>query len=338
MNTNVQQSVAAASGSAAFILYLQGLESLETVQWWDGHYEGKKITMKEHLAPALSYLNVKRGTNTSKEAVAHLLQSNLGGRNAHDTLESLQLGVLNKWHMKPFKGDNLSGLKEGLANEAHVLSQLPSFFKGADQSACQQRYEVVKILQVGLVESKNNERIGTSVDALCLLKVEHCGNIQMSIGCIEIKTKTTSTTRQEQINKLAEGTVLAFKDINVKYVEGCSNMYRDYVDVSDHRVQCLHHSAVFNQPICVYVVAEWKKIVRVVVCLYDRSVIDDHMALLAGIRTTYLSIYDHVDTVPEGFNNKKLGYLSSISDLKFSISLTNGLRRFIYEHGIQRYF
>ncbi len=89
------------------------------------------------MAPALSYLNVKRGTTTSKEAVAHLLQSNLGGRNAHDTLESLQLGVLNKWHMKPFKGDNLSGLKEGLANEAHVLSQLPSFFKGADQSACQ---------------------------------------------------------------------------------------------------------------------------------------------------------------------------------------------------------
>jgi hypothetical protein len=127
------------------------------------------------------------------------------------------------------------------------------------------------------------------------------------------------------------------KDIEVKYGEASSDMYRDYVDVSDHRVQCLHHSAVFNQHICVYVVAEWKKILRVVVCLYDRSVIDDHMALISGIQTTYLSIYDHVDTVPEALNNKKLGYLSSIADLKFSISLTNGLHRFIYEHGIQRY-
>ncbi len=85
-----------------------------------------------------------------------------------------------------------------------------------------------------------------------------------------------------QASKLTEGTILRFKDIHVSYENG-GNEYQTYVDSSEHRVQCLHHSAVFKVPICLYVVAEWKKIIRVVICLYPMTVIEDHMELIAGI-------------------------------------------------------
>ncbi len=111
MHTHAQQSSEAASGSSQFIDHLMSLD-LENTEWWDGHYEGKKITVKEHLRPALEYLKVTRGSgNTSKKATAFLLKANLGKTKWDHTLELLQLGVLNKWYLKPFKGDNLSSLK-----------------------------------------------------------------------------------------------------------------------------------------------------------------------------------------------------------------------------------
>ncbi len=60
---------------------------------WDGHYQGKQITVKEHLRPALEYLKVARGFgSTSKKTTALLQKANLGKTKWDDTLDLLQLG------------------------------------------------------------------------------------------------------------------------------------------------------------------------------------------------------------------------------------------------------
>jgi hypothetical protein len=59
------------------------------------------------------------------------------------------------------------------------------------------------------------------------------------------------------------------------------------------------------------------------------TVIDDPMEFIAGIRNTYLGINDHVQ-------EKNLGYVGSMHNLKFSISLTNGLRKLVMKKGVQR--
>ena len=73
--------------------------------------------------------------------------------------------------MAPIKGDACKGLREGLENEAEVLRLLKEFFEGADQQIGEDHVVVVKILHVGLLESNEYDRVGTSVDAIVLLEI-----------------------------------------------------------------------------------------------------------------------------------------------------------------------
>ena len=97
-----------------------------------------------------------------------------------------------------------------------------------------------------------------------MLKIIADGQIKFEIAVIEIKTKTSDRTKQTQITKVADGEVNTFQDLFIDYSSKSSarDLYQRYVDVTDHRVQCLHHAGVFQRTICIYIVATWKKIVR----------------------------------------------------------------------------
>ncbi len=77
--------------------------------------------------------------------------------------------------------------------------------------------EIERIISVGLLESKPCPRVGMSVDAVVLLRIEKvaCGTISLELACVEIKTKTTPSTIAEQEQKLIKEEVLPFKVIGV---------------------------------------------------------------------------------------------------------------------------
>jgi hypothetical protein len=319
--------------------------------------------VKDHLLPALSAIGVQRGTATTKGATATLLEKNINKEPYSDDLvETIELGCIARWHMKPLRGDILSGYtnyfvqiyslsisqihpditfillhvatKEGLANEENVLQLLPAFIKAQSteaekQSNCPVPFYIKEIMTMGLVESKKYTRLGTSVDALVMLNTDaNAGSEDISI--VEIKTKTTVRTQQEQENKISSGELSTFKYIEISFDDAESvHEFKKYVDVSDHRCQVLHHVATFGLRFGIYVVAKWKKILRVVICQFDDEVVTCYSELLQSIQKKYLEIFDKPTTIPDHFAGLDLGHVRSLEDLKFSVSLTNGLREFV---------
>ena len=171
-----------------------------------------------------------------------------------------------------------------------------------------------------------------------MLKIIADDQITYEVAVVEIKTKTRDRTKQAQITKLADAQVNTFQDLFIDYSaeDSAPFLYKSYVDNTDHRVQCLHHAGVFQRTICIYVVAVWQKIVRLAICRYGIEVIRDHMTLMSGVRSNYLSIFDHIQTVPVNYVLNNAGPLRSLKDLHSSISLTNGLRKFVKDNGPQR--
>ena len=184
--------------------------------------------------------------------------------------------------MAPIKGDATKGLREGLENENEVLRLLKEYFVGAEQPIGEDRLRIVKIMHVGLLESNDYERVGTCVDAIVLLQVvKHYGivydTLQYEIACVEIKTKTSATTIAEQERKLFAKEVLNYKVVNVNITAEASLEFQNYVDVPDHRRQILHHAAVLGVRKTIYVVAAWKRFIRVAVLDFEEEVRETHM-------------------------------------------------------------
>ena len=125
----------------------------------------------------MKHLKVPKGGALNKPALAQLLKDNIRKEvvteDANIGSLQLQASVLQKWHMKPIKGgENMQALKEGLSNEAHVLRMLPAFFQAADQTMCQVRYEISKIISVGKTKNiKCSERNSHSYKNCTLLFV-----------------------------------------------------------------------------------------------------------------------------------------------------------------------
>ncbi len=163
------------------------------------------------IKQALHQLRVPLGGTTSNAGLGKLLVQNLNmtAPSEDEGDKEMTLSVLNKWFMAPIKGEATKGLREGLANEAEVLRLLKAFFVGAIQKEENDHIVVVKVMHVGLLESKLYERVGTSVDAIVLLQVTKPGSATSvyELACVEIKTKTSANTIAEQESKLLSGEV-----------------------------------------------------------------------------------------------------------------------------------
>jgi len=138
-----------------FIEHPRSLNLAEAGAWFNGDYMQKKITIAL-IKQALVYLHVSAAGRTSKEQLGNLLIQSIDKSLNPDTQpeKDLALCVLDKWFMAPIKGEATKGLREGLANEAEVLRLLKDYFLGAEQPDGVERIVVVKILHVGLLESK----------------------------------------------------------------------------------------------------------------------------------------------------------------------------------------
>ena len=185
------------------------------------------------------------------------------------------------------------------------------------------------------------KRVGTSVDAVVLLEVvKHNGlvydTLQYEMACVEIKTKTSATTIAEQERKLAANEVLNYKVINVTTTAESSLDFQNYVDVPDHRGQTLHHAATLGVRKTIYVVAAWKRIIRVAVLDFEEEVRVTHMKVMRGVWTEYLWMYEDPTMMPDMFKNANLGYIGKFEDLQFAVALSNGLRDFIKREGCVR--
>ena len=205
----------------AFIDHLSSMDLLHEVGWFNGEYLQRKITVAL-IKQALQHMRVPLGGATSKADLGKLLATNLEKTqtNEDDGDKDICLSILNRWFMAPIKGDATKGMREGLANENEVLRLLKDYFVGAEQPMGEDRLRIVKILHVGLLESNEYARVGTSVDAVVLLQVvKHNGlvydTLQYEIACVEIKTKTSAATIAEQERKLLAKEVLNYKLINV---------------------------------------------------------------------------------------------------------------------------
>ncbi len=179
---------------------------------------------------------------------------------------------------------------------------------GADQPVGEDRLRVVKILHVGLLESHNYERVGTSVDAIVLLElVKHNGlvydTMKYEIACVEIKTKTSATTIVEQERRLLASEVLSYKLLNVNTTVEAAVEFQKYVDVPDHRGQTLHHAATLGVRKTIYIVAAWKRIIRVAVLDFDEEVRETHMKVMRGVWTEYLWMYEDPAIMPDMFKH-----------------------------------
>jgi hypothetical protein len=209
----------------------------------------KKITVAL-IKQALQRLHVSAVGKTSKEQLGNLLAQNIErSQNPENQPEKdVALCVLDKWFMAPIKGEATKGLREGLANEAEVLRLLKDYFLGADQPDTVERIVVVKILHVGLLESKQHERVGTSVDAVVLLNIKKPGvaTYVLELACVEIKTKMSTATIAEQERKLLANEVDTYKWLSVNVSLESAQDFQKYVDVVDHRCQTLHHAAALG--------------------------------------------------------------------------------------------
>jgi hypothetical protein len=146
----------------------------------------------------------------------------------------------------------------------------------------------VKILHVGLLESNAYERVGMSVDAIVLLQVvKHNGlvydTLKYEVACVEIKTKTAATTIAEQERKVLAKEVMSYKLLHVTTTPESSQEFQNYVDVPDHRGQTLHHAATSGVRKTIYVVAAWKRILRVAVLDFDEEVRETYMKVMRGV-------------------------------------------------------
>ena len=322
-----------------FMEHLRSLNLAEAGPWFNGEYMQKKITIAL-IKQALVHLHVSAAGRTSKEQLGNLLIQSIDKSDNPDTQpdKDLALCVLDKWFMAPIKGEATKGLREGLANEAEVLRLLKDYFLGAEQPDGVERIVVVKILHVGLLESKQHERVGSSVDAVVLLNVKKPGadSPVLELACVEIKTKTSIATITEQERKLLANEVESYKWLRVNMSLESAQEFQKYIDVVDHRCQTLHHAAALGVRKTIYVVAAWKRIIRAVVLDFDDEVRDTHLKVMNGIWKEYLWIYNDPHHLPDHFQNVNLGYVGKFEDLQFSIALTNGLRELVKKEGCRR--
>ena len=326
----------------SFLEHLSTLDLINDVGWFNGEYLNRKITVAL-IKQALQHIRVPLGGATSKADLGNLLGKNLNKTqpNEDETDKDIALSVLNRWFMAPIKGDATKGLREGLDNEAEVLRLLKEYFVGADQPDGEDRLRIVKILHVGLLESHTYERVGTSVDAIVLLQVvKHNGlvydTLEYEMACVEIKTKTSAKTIGEQESKLLAKEVLNYKVVNVNTRIEAALEFQNYVDVPDHRCQTLHHAATLGVRKTIYVVAAWKRILRVAVLDFEEEVRVTHMKVMRGIWSEYLWMYEDPTMMPETFKNANLGYIGTFEDLQFAVALSNGMRALIKQEGCIR--
>ena len=336
---------AVAEETDRFIAFIRGLGA-DAGEWENGRFDGAVITVARHLKPALSRLGIAAPGGAKKADLARLLASatNTAVSSAPSRVigaVDIQRCALQKWFMQPLKqgGGDSKAMKQGLANEAHIASMLHAHFNAVDQSHQAERLAVVDVIKVGLVESKNYPRIGSSVDCLALVDVicTTTGRVRREVACVEIKTKGATRTIANQQSKITTETVKRSEWVSVLLDDTTTHSnYQRCVDDSSHRVQCLHHAATTGRQLCIYVVAEWRRITRTVVCCYKDSVRLLHMQFLRGVWMEHLSVFESTKLSLKTFENVDLGYVGNEKDLAFAVSLTNGLRTLVEERGVMR--
>jgi hypothetical protein len=208
MRVMIVETPATRKESEDFTVYLKQIDDQTNPEWFNGEYLGKKITLAM-LKQCMQHLHIPAAGRTVKAEIAKCLLEHVH-KDVPSTLmpeeETLAIGVLNRWFMKPLptQGTSAASLKQGLANEAHVLHLLKEHFAGADQDTTDECFEITKIISVGLLESKTHARIGTSVDAIVMLRItnKNENTVTYEPACVEVKTKTTPNTVQERANYL----------------------------------------------------------------------------------------------------------------------------------------
>jgi hypothetical protein len=163
--TSIKPARRKEAASKAFVDHLlRGLDVVSEVAWFNGDYLDRKITVAL-MKQALQHMRVPLGGATSKADLAKLITLNLEKTQPtqEDEDKEIALSILNRWFMPPIKGGATKGLREGLQNEVEVLRLLKEFFVGAEQPLGEDRIRVVKVIHVGLLESKAYGRVGTSV-------------------------------------------------------------------------------------------------------------------------------------------------------------------------------
>ena len=232
MRVMIVETPATRKESEEFTGFLKQIDDQTNPEWFNREYLGKKITLAM-LKQCMQHLHISAAGRTVKADIAKLLLAHVHKDDPSTLMpeeETLAIGVLNRWFMKPLptQGTSATSLKQGLANEAHVLHLLKGHFAGADQDTAEECFEITKIISVGLLESKTHARIGTSVDAIVMLRVtnKNDNTVTYEPACVEVKTKTTPNTVQEQERKLLTEEVEPFKLIYVQDDAQSANLFQ----------------------------------------------------------------------------------------------------------------
>ena len=179
----------------------------------------------------------------------------------HGNDVDLTTKLMKTWFMKPRKGTTSTYI--GSHNETNVKTELPNFLFEHSGAT---RIQIMQTFDYGLLLHGDWQAFGFSPDGICvtrqLLPLDN-GTLHgiITIGLIEIKTKTTKDTARPEHERAREFGKFVVIDIED---ENDYDLFCRAIPDIDHRVQLLHGMGIGNIENAFYVVANQHNIIRVV--------------------------------------------------------------------------
>ena len=229
-------------------------------------------------AQLVSFLRVRRlpVTGNKTQLVERLENWDPSDLPDETSLLFLKKELLSKWFLKPLK--NSSAFKVGHRNEHNITTNVASFLESHKDDLTKEgvpkSLEVSALASRGVLASKHHNVLCTSPDQLAVV-VEKRGVRAGSLGAeyrrsriayLEYKTMTVANTSSSSKGRLerARNHEEANPEQPLFQCEFDSDWCRELVWTPQYRTQLLHHAAVCDVDLCLFVVADTKTILYVV--------------------------------------------------------------------------
>lgn len=203
------------------------------------------------------------------------------------TRRNIAQELLDIWFRKPLKSS--TALKTGLQNEDNISAALPLFVKENSGSLV----DIVELSEVGLLARADRRYLSTSIDRLARLRI---GGGEDEVAAVEFKTMTNTRTCSEALRRVSTF------DISERCIDAPfgGQLFKQLVWTREYRAQLLHHAAVIQTSVVLFVVASTTQIIYTAVVKFA----DEDISL-------YLSIADSMNTL------HIQSFESSFGDLQF---------------------
>jgi len=272
-----------------------------------------------------------------------------------DTVNSNTL--LQSYFINPIPDS--SGMQLGKDNETNVLLELPKFC----QDNCPDKIVIKEIKTLGLIRSRNPGLVGfgTSVDGwlsgvffedTCAVAATGTSGITTDTSgvvavhqdaAIEIKTKSGSVSlRNEHIIALDQKVSFIALDLPLGMTDNDSlegmymesvNQFVRLVPERAYRCQILHHCLVTGCCRCLYVVADKRSIIRIVVVKVSINAMTYYKLCLQDLEEKIRFLRNVEETIPPDLQSNRLGYAVDIESLNITRNLRSGLEQYRSENG-----